>query len=137
MKKFAIPAMAILLAGLLTWTTGCKKDDNATTEFVIKIDSIVLPDTINRIDTLKVEFYGLVGNNGCYKFDRIEQVDAKEKSMRFKVWGKYEEQENCPNQIVYLDDVAVTIHGLFPGIFSVFVVQPDGSIMTSLVYVEE
>jgi hypothetical protein len=142
MKKHTliIPAI-ILLAGLLTWSSGCKKDDGPDPDFLIQIDSIVMPDTIGLSDTLSVKFYGEIGPDGCYKFERFEQIDLDQSepanSMKFKVWGKHEDTGNCNQQIVYLDGAEIRISGIAKGNFNVFVIQPDGTIMVGLVYVKE
>jgi hypothetical protein len=140
-KNTLIISAVILLAGLLTWSSGCKKDDGPDPDFLIQIDSIVMPDTISLFDTLSVKFYGEIGPDGCYKFDRFEPVDRDgsepDNSMKFKVWGKHEDNGNCSQQIVYLDGAEIRITGIAKGNFNVFVIQPDGTIMVGLVYVEE
>ncbi|MCF6170446.1 MAG: hypothetical protein L3J66_05650 [Bacteroidales bacterium] len=140
-KNLTIISATFIMAGLLIWSTGCKKDENTSNEFLIHIDSIVHPDTIQVTDKLTVKFYGEVGTNGCYSFNRFEKVDLSNDdptiAIKFKVWGKYEDTGNCTQQIVYLDGAEVGINGFTKGAFSILVIQPDGSIMTGLVYVKE
>ena len=141
MKRHILSASAILILTLLmAWSTGCKKDDD-NTDFLIKVDSIVMPDTLSFGDTLFVKFYGMVGPDGCYKFDRFEQVPNETSdlpnSMKFKLWGKHENSDNCPQQIVYLDGQEISITGLSKGNFFVFVIQPDGTVMRGVVYIRE
>ncbi len=57
--------------------------------------------------------------------------------MKFKVWGKHEDTGICTQQIVYLDGTEIGINGFIKGNFNILVVQPDGSIMTGLVFVKE
>jgi len=140
-KNLVIISAIFVMAGLLVWSTGCKKDDNSSKDFLIQIDSIVYPDTIQLTDTLNVKFYGTVGTDGCYSFNRFEKVDLANddpaSAIKFKVWGKYEDTGNCTQQIVYLDGAEIGINGFIKGAFSILVIQPDGTIMTGLVYVKE
>ena len=140
-KNLVIISAIFIMAGLLIWSTGCKKDENPNNEFLIQIDSIVHPDTIQLTDTLSVKFYGEVGPNGCYSFNRFERMDLASgdpaSAIKIKTWGKYEDNGNCTQQIVYLDGAEIGINGFIKGTFSILVIQPDGSIMTGLVYVKE
>ncbi|RLD42438.1 MAG: hypothetical protein DRI89_07285 [Bacteroidetes bacterium] len=139
-KNTLIISVILVMTGLLVWSTGCKKDET-NPDFLIQIDSIVMPDTIHVTDTLLVKFYGVIGPDGCYKFDRFENAALEgndpANSMKFKIWGKHEDTGNCNQQIVYLDGAEVGINGFIKGIFNVLVVQPDGTIMVSSVYVKE
>ncbi len=142
MRKNTLIISAILvMAGLLVWSTGCKKDEGPNPDYMIKIDSMVFADTIKITDTLSVKFYGEVGPDDCYKFDHFEQLPYQNgdlaNSMKFKVWGKHEDTGNCSQQIVYLDGTEILITGMDKGNFNIFVVQPDGTIMNGLVFVEE
>lgn len=131
----------LVLTGLMVWTSGCKKDDTSSPDYLIQIDSIVYNDTIQTSDTLTVKFYGEVGPDGCYQFERFERLDLSGNdplnSMKFKVWGRHEEADVCTQEIVYLNGQSLAINGFIPGNFNILVVQPDGNIMTGLVYVEE
>jgi len=139
-RHIFIASTVLILTVLVAWSTGCKKNDN-NNDFLIKVDSIVMPDTLSFQDTLYVKFYGMVGPDGCYKFDRFEQVPYETgdlpNSMKFKVWGKHEDSENCTQQIVYLDGREISITGLSKGNFFVFVIQPDGTVMSGVVYIKE
>ncbi len=73
-KNTFIISVFLVMAGILVWSSGCNKDDDPSPDFLIKIDSIVYPDTIQLTDTLSVKFYGEVGPDGCYEFNRFEQV---------------------------------------------------------------
>lgn len=142
MKKHTLLLSAILLmAGLLVWTSGCKEDDGPQPDFLIKIDSIVFADTIQTTDTLSVKFYGEIGPNGCYQFNRFEQVGLNGgdplNSIKFQVWGRYEDTGNCTDAISYMNGNEIGINGFVTGNYNILVVQPDGSIMSGLVYVKE
>ena len=142
MKKNTLIISAILvMAGLLVWSTGCKKDDGPSPDYVIQVDSVVMPDTIQLTDTLSVKFYGEVGPNGCYKFERFENISTggsdPANSMKFRLWGKHEDTGNCSPQPVNLDGIGIGINGFIEGNFSVLVIQPNETIMVSTVYVKE
>ena len=140
-KNTLLISVVLLMAGLLVWSSGCKKDDGPNPDFLIQIDSIVMADTIELSDTLLVKFYGVVGPNGCYKFDRFEQLNLGDNdpanSVKLQVWGKHEGNDNCFDQIVYLDGTELLINGFAKGDFRILVRQPDETIMVGLVYVKE
>ncbi len=136
-----IISVLLVLTGILVWSTGCKKDDNGPSEFQVLLDSILYQDTIQKTDTLNVKFYGYLGASSCYEFSRIERVSLSANdppsAIKFKVWGKFEDTGNCADVESYLNGAAVAVTGFIPGNFNILVMQPDGTIMTGLVYVKE
>jgi len=140
-KNTLIISVILVMTGLLIWSSGCKKDEGPSPDYLIQIDSIVFADTIKVTDTLSVKFYGEIGTDDCYKFERFEKIDLDESdpanSMKLKVWGKHEDTGDCNPGIVYLDGAEIRITGMAKGNFNIFVVQPDGTIMVGLVFVEE
>ena len=140
-KNTLIISVILVMTGLLIWSSGCKKDEGPSPDYLIQIDSIVFADTISLSDTLSVKFYGVVGPNNCYSFNKFERVDLGQNdpanSMKIKVWGKQEDTGNCNDQPVYLDGAKILINGFAKGNFHILVIQPDETIMIGSGYVKE
>ena len=140
-KNTLIISVILVMTGLLIWSSGCKKDEGPSPDYLIQIDSIVFADTISLSDTLSVKFYGVVGPNSCYSFNKFEKVELggsdPANSLKLKVMGKHEDTGNCGDQIVYLDGAEILIDGFAKGNFHILVVQPDETIMVGSGYVEE
>jgi hypothetical protein len=100
-----------------------------------------MPDTITFGDILKVDFYGLIGNNSCYTFSRFNQLQSggsdPANSTRMELLGIFQDNGNCQAQDVYMNPVTANISGLIAGNFTLLVVQPDGTVMTGTCFVDE
>ena len=65
----------ILLIYILS---ACEKDNKPDYEsFLIKVDSVHIPENIVTNESFDIEFFGTVGTNGCFKFSKfkIERLD--------------------------------------------------------------
>ena len=140
MRKYILIITSILIL-VVYLSTGCKKEDDPNTEFVILVDSLRMPDTVSFGSMLEIDFYGLVGTNDCYTFSRIEQLESTtvdpQNSIRFQLYGDYVDNGNCQAGLVYMNPVTTTLSGMFAGTFTVVVQQPDGTLMTGFTYVKE
>ncbi len=137
MKKLILPFfITAILTVLMTLGTGCKKDEPSSNEYIIKIDSIVHPDTINAGETLTVKFYGVIGNDGCHSFDRMEGNQNGNK-IEVTTYGIYKEQDPCPLLVLYLDGAEFTISNLTPGEWIISAIQPSGPPLEGKVFVKE
>lgn len=71
-KILAFCALAVLLSGSVA-IVSCTSDNQVfTEEYLIKIDSISLPDSVALQSRFDVSFYGIIGYNGCSRFLRFE-----------------------------------------------------------------
>lgn len=140
MRNHLLIIVSILFL-LVYFSSGCKKDEDSNNEYLIKIDSIKMADTIDFGEVLDVEFYGLIGDTDCHKFSRFEQVEPvagdPQNSIRMKTYGIKEDKDNCQPQMVYMNPVTLQISGMFAGEFRLLAVQPDGSVMTAICFVKE
>jgi hypothetical protein len=140
MRNSILIIVSVLLL-VVYFSTGCKKEEDTTNEFLVKIDSIQMADTIDFGSALDVNFFGLIGTNDCYSFSRFEQVQAvvgdPDNSIRIQTYGKFEDNGNCQPATVYMNPVTLQITGMFAGTFRVLAIQPDGTILTAVCYVKE
>jgi len=142
MKKNIFTAFAIAFSLLVFIWSGCdKNNDPKTEEFIIQIDSIVHADTITVGETLSIKFYGKVGPNGCYAFDRLVpeyiQIDATTGELATTAFGIQTFKDLCPDQEVYLNGSELIVSEMLPGNLVVKAMQPDGSAITQNVFVKE
>jgi len=112
----------VLILTSLAFFTHCKK--NNETRFLVLVDSIQMPDTIQVGDTLDIDMFGTIGVNRCYSLDQIEPV-FNDTTITVKVWGKNSGSENCPDGIVYLDNTRLSITNLQHGTYLIVFIQPD------------
>jgi hypothetical protein len=115
--------IVVLIFGLLF---SCSQPSGNDFEFFkVKVDSLDIPASIPKDDTLFIGLYGMIGTNGCYEFSHFEaQKDTFE--LKLTVWGKYDLKAIvCPTVVVYLDTV-YSVFPLYPGLFYIEIEQPDG-----------
>ena len=120
--------------------SSCKKnEDTQIDETVMKIDSIIHADTIGFGETLKIQFYGILGD-GCDYFSRFEEIALDENdiqnTLKLKIWKKREDNGACTEQLKYLDDAYISLTGMLTGDFVIKIAQPDGSFLIGHVFIE-
>ena len=140
MKKYYFVITLIIIAFVIT-ISSCKKDDTPQfTESVILIDSITHPDTVALGSTLPIKFYGVIGN-GCDYFSKFEEITLDEgeyeNTFKIKIWRKTESGVSCEEIVKKLGGSQLNLSGMLAGNFVIKVVQPDGSYLEGLVFVEE
>lgn len=136
--KHALMFAASVLVVLLV-VSSCKKEDDLAgseppREFQVRMDSVKLAKNVARTDTLKAFLWGTIGNTTCYQFARYESTrDSFE--VRIKVFGRYTPSSTCSPTAVQLRQAIYRIYPVYPGKFTVYLLQPDGSMLrdTSLV----
>ena len=118
------------IAGVLTavFFFGSCKQDNLNppkyTEFVMQIDSIQMPATLKLGQSLKIKFYGTIGNNGCYSFSRFAPK-AEGNTITVTAYGKLEEKDVCAEVISRLEGGLLEVNLLDTGRYVVHVSNPN------------
>lgn len=119
---------AFLFAGIFL-STGCKKKKAEPAEFIIRVDSIHVADSTPASQTLDIEFFGTIGPNGCYSFDRFDGNFSGD-SILITAIGVFSGDEVCPENIPLLDGAVLQVSNLIPGDYTVAVKQPDETYLT-------
>jgi hypothetical protein len=127
------PGVLLLLLSLSLFN--CKKKDTET-QFVIKVDSIRVADTVAVGTSLRIEFFGTIGPNGCYSFSH-DETDFVQTTVLIKLWGKNSGSGDCPDVIVKLDGMYMDVNFNSAGTYTIQIVQPDNSKLTKDVVVED
>ncbi len=140
MKKYYF-VITLIIVGFVISISSCKKDDIPPfTESVILIDSIIHPDTVALGSQLPIKFYGIIGN-GCDSFLGFEELplDEGEYTNTFKIqfYRRTQSGVSCTEEIKNLGGSQLNLSGMLAGNFVIKVVQPDGSYLEGLVFVEE
>lgn len=121
----------IAILGYMSFSTSCLnlEDEEQESFFMIMVDSILKPDTIDTNDTLSLKFYGTVGNDGCHQFHQFNAFH-EEDTINVEVWGVLYPGDNCTTQMVYLEGEKLNIFNFDEGDYAIKINQPDGSLLT-------
>jgi hypothetical protein len=139
MNKKIITVLSVVFSLLVITWSGCKKDNGPQVEeFTIQIDSIVHPDTINFGEKLSIKFYGLVGPNGCYEFDRlVPEYFSEVNELAVECLGIHTFNDVCTEILVYMDGQELLVSDVPAGSLIIKGIQPDGSVISQTVFVKE
>lgn len=139
MNKNIFTAFAVIIGLTVIIWSGCKKDNGPKIEeFVIQIDSMVHPDTINFGDTLSIKFYGVVGPDGCYSFDElVAEYFSDVNELAVESWGIHTFLDNCTQAIVYMNGKELLVTDIPAGDLTLVAVQPNGPNINQNVYIKE
>lgn len=134
-----VVSFVVSVLALVLMIASCKKEDDLAgsdppREFQVRIDSVKLSKNVARTDTMKAFLWGTIGNTTCYQFSRYEsERDSFE--VRVKVFGRYTPSSSCSPSVVQLRQAIFRVYPVYPGKFTIYILQPDGSMLrdTSLV----
>jgi hypothetical protein len=93
-------------------------------EFLVAVDSIHAPDTVNSNIPFEIEFFGTIGWDGCYFFSKFNQVMSGE-DLQIEAWAIYDNHDRvCSSTEVSLDGQKMTATIPTPGTYRIKVSQP-------------
>jgi len=136
MNKSIFTAFAVMIGLTVIIWSGCKNDGPATEEYIIQIDSIVHPDTINFGVDLSIMFYGPIGPDGCYAFDRMDP-EYVEGELSVTTFGIHTDNDVCTQAAVYMNGNELRVSEVPAGDLTIKAIQPDGSSITQSVFIKE
>ena len=105
----------------------CSKNDSTseTQEFVIKVDSIQLVDSVAVNQRFDLKLFGTVGTDGCYSFaDFIVSEDSTSLSLMLKGHHEVSENQICPTVMVMLDGKVYSHKFPVAGQYRIRVINP-------------
>ena len=109
--------------------------ENATTEFMIRVDNVVHPSFAASNDSISLRFFGTIGPDGCHSFSHFG-VDRSTLQLDITVWGQRSTASACPAVMVYLGGRQYAFVPGQMGWFKIIVHQPDGSIIRDSIIVK-
>ena len=136
MNKSIFTVFAIMIGLTAIIWSGCNDNSPNTEEYIIQIDSIVHPDTINFGEDLSIRFYGPIGPDGCYAFDRMEP-EYVEDELLVTIYGIHTDNDVCTQAAVYMNGDELRVSEVPAGDLIIKAIQPDGSNITQNVFVKE
>jgi hypothetical protein len=126
MKSRFIISILVIIGVIMISNQGCNKDDSPdTVEYIIKVDSIVHPDTINSSDLFEVNFYGKVGDNDCFEFTKFSPAFGAD-FINVTLYGTETIKNDCAGGPVYLNGQGASFADMTPGEWTLNVFQPEG-----------
>jgi hypothetical protein len=114
----------------------CLNDSYSYSDFMIKVDSIHVADTVTLNTPFDIEFFGIIGFNGCCSFKTFNQ-SITDNDITIEAWGVFENKNGiCPTVLVFLDGQKVNMTIRLPGIYNIKIRQPDNSSIVRKITVE-
>jgi len=105
----------------------CHTESHTSYSFLIKVDSIHVPQNITSKTPFEIDFFGFIGPDGCYSFKKFYQTMTSNNDIEVEAWGLYQTDSNvCLTVMVYLNGhLNMTISA--PGIYNLKIKQPDNN----------
>lgn len=141
MRRFSpravLTALLVGLGPLVGSGASCSSSvlsDAPTDAPVAEVDSLDAPAEIASSDTLSVHLYGLVGPNGCYSLDRIEEERTPGR-VTLRPVVHHRTGGACTMALVALDERHRVVPPFEKGSLEIVVPQPDRPDVTAQVTV--
>jgi hypothetical protein len=132
MKTLHLISLAVLFV-LIGCTTESEKESG---RFIVKVDSINHSSTAAITDTITLRLYGTIGPDGCHSFSHFEDY-RQPLRLDLTVWGQRGSGNNvCPDVMVYLDGKEYKFPATQQGWYSIYIHQPDGSVLKDSIIIQ-
>lgn len=110
MKYFPLQSAFLLFSAaallvLVVLNLSCERNTGITEEeYLITVDSIQVADTVKLNNQFEVTFYGIIGENGCYRFSRFYSEEQTNRTL-VQVIGLRKSGQNlvCPELLPMLN----------------------------------
>jgi hypothetical protein len=125
MRKVISYITLLSVAAFFMFSLSCTKEPFTSSDFMIKVDSIKLPDIITAGTPFDMEFFGIVGSDGCFSFKTFKR-SSQNQTIVIEAWGTYAKTgENCTGPVVTMDGIKLNISFPVPGNYTIYVREPD------------
>jgi len=124
----------ILLFVISNTLVSCFKGERGE-YYIVKIDSIAVPDTITRKDTLTMKLWATIGPNTSYDVSHFE-VRKTLRQLDLTVWGIHLIDAVSLQMVVDWRRKEYDIYPVYSPLLTIKIHQPDGSILQDTVYVK-
>jgi hypothetical protein len=124
--KFSVFSHSVLGLLLVLLISSCASEKSRhQEEYLIKVDSFVVADTVKLKEAFEITFYGIIGENGCYRFSRFltEQSDSL---CKIQVIGSHPVGDNlvCPEILPLLNGTKLSLQAHRIGDFGIEITNP-------------
>jgi hypothetical protein len=135
--KTKTPYTIGLILAICALLASCSNANNTYTDFLIKVDSIHCPDSVISNASFDIEFFGIIGFNGCYSFKTFNQRLA-DNDITIEAWGTYDSNAGiCPAALVTLDGQKLSMSLFTPGLYRIKISEPDMTIIVKSIVVKK
>jgi hypothetical protein len=134
MKTFKSVLLFTMIITLCFFLKSCLKEPSIYSDFLIKVDSIHVRDTLASAVPFDIEFFGTIGYNGCNSFKTFDQT-INDKDIKIGAWGTYENKSACPSVMVFLNGQKLNMTIPFAGIYNITISEPDNSYLVRKIVV--
>jgi hypothetical protein len=97
---------------------------DSSSDFLIKVDSINVPKSVNSETPFDIEFFGTIGFDGCTEFKTFNQI-YDNNDITIEAWGTYNNQTKCPTVMVSLDGQKLNLTIYSRGVYTILIREPD------------
>jgi hypothetical protein len=124
--RFVKPLISIFsIAGFCLIFFSCRNDLTSNSDFMIHVDSIRVPETVSQAESFDIEFFGVIGFNGCYSFKTFNRL-IKGNEITIEVFGTIDNMSRvCPDALVTLDGIKLATTITIPGTYLIIIKEPD------------
>ena len=107
--KFKTQTILFITPLILGFMYSCEDPNAPDYEyFLIKVDSVLIPEIILANVTFEIQFSGLIGHNGCYRFSEFK-TEKQGENIIIEAWGKHNINSRiCSDEMVSLDKEKLT-----------------------------
>jgi hypothetical protein len=124
MKTIKIFADLLLLTAICLIFFSCRNQLSDSSDFLIKVDSIVSPASVSADTAFDIEFYGTVGYDECTVFKTFRRIDNNN-DIIIEAWATYDNKDGkCPPAIISLDGQKLNLTISLPGTYRILVNEP-------------
>ncbi len=122
----------LLVLALCFVFSSCENDDNTVINvetFLIEVDNFIISDVTETTVPIAIDFYGIVGTDGCHRFSHFE-TSFEGNDIFIKCFGmrRIDPDIVCTDNIVELNGERLFITLNQAGQYFVKVFQPDASV---------
>lgn len=107
----------------------CTLDSKTVEPYLIQVDSIIAPDTVNPKNVFDIRLLGIVGPNSCYSLEKVYVYVTDQKEIQIEVRGRYQyEGVACKEGIVLLN-AKIETNVPASGVYTIKALQQDNSFL--------
>lgn len=137
MNKIKTQIICIFSFIILGFMFSCEDPNAPDYEyFMIKVDSLKTPEIILANETFEIQFSGLIGNNGCYRFSEFK-TEKQGVNIIIEAWGKHNiNSQICSDEMVSLHREKLLYRISEKGNYTLKIKQPDGTFLLKEIWIE-
>jgi hypothetical protein len=124
-KKARLCLVFIIMTLFICGFFSCLNNNSINTnDFLIKVDSVKVPETVISGTPFNIQFFGTIGFDDCTSFKTFNQA-ILEKDINIEAWGTFEyKNRTCNPALVTLDGYTISMTLYNPGVYRLLITEP-------------